>query len=95
MTDIARMRGIGPKSALWLAAVEIRTEADLRALGAVAAYRRVKHYEPQRVSLNMLWGLHAALVGIPWTAVDTETKQRLLREFDASAQCGNSIPISR
>lgn len=39
---VHRMRSLGPKSAAWLKAAGIETEGDLRALGAVAAYRRLK-----------------------------------------------------
>ena len=78
---IAAMRGIGPKSAIRLTEIGITTESDLRALGAVEAYRRLKCRDPRGVTLNMLWGLHAALENIPWTAIDRETKDRLLAEL--------------
>ncbi|MCX5515148.1 competence-specific regulator [Kaistia algarum] len=82
-TPISSMRGIGPRTATWLKDVGVETEDDLRRMGAIAAYRRLKHSGPKRVSLNALWGLHAALEGIPWTAVDRETKQRLLATLAA------------
>jgi DNA transformation protein len=72
--------GIGPVSAGWLKEVGIETEADLRALGAAAAYRRLKHWDPRRVSLNALWALHGALTGVPWNKIDAETKARLIAE---------------
>ncbi|MGD9740236.1 MAG: TfoX/Sxy family protein [Bauldia sp.] len=75
-----RLPGLGPRSTLWLREVGVETEADLRSLGAVAAYRRLKHWDPKRVSLNMLYGLHAALSGIPISAVDAETKAQLKDE---------------
>ena len=75
---VGTLAGIGPKTASWLADVDIRTEADLRRIGAVDAYRRLKHHDPKRTSLNALWGLHAALAGIPWTAIDGATKAALL-----------------
>jgi len=81
---IAAMRGIGPKSAIWLTEIGIATQADLRALGAVETYRRLKHRDPRGVTLNMLWGIHAALEDMPWTAVDRETKDRLLAELRAA-----------
>ncbi len=79
---IERLRGIGPKSALWLRAAGITTEAELRAVGAIGAFRRLKSADPQKISLNMLWGLHAALHGMPATAIDAATKERLLAELD-------------
>ena len=82
--DAARlMPGLGRKSTAWLAEVGIDTPEALREIGAVAAYRRLKHWNPGLVSLNALWGLHAALVGVPWTAIDAAAKARLLAEVQA------------
>lgn len=78
-----KLRSIGPKSAGWLKEVGIETGDDLRALGAVAAYRRLKEWNPKAVSLNMLWALHAALEGISWKEINPETKARLKREAGA------------
>jgi DNA transformation protein and related proteins len=84
-TDATRlMPGLGPKSTAWLAEVGIDTPEVLREVGAVAAYLRLKHWNPRLVTLNALWGLHAALAGIPWTAIDAATKERLLAEVRAA-----------
>lgn len=82
MTDrsLEELPGLGPKTAIWLREVGIGSAAELRSLGAVAAYRRLKHWNPKGVSRNALWGLHAALLGIPWTSIDAATKQRLLKQ---------------
>ena len=53
-------RNIGAVSARRLAAVGIAKEEDLRAVGAVAAYRRVKHSEPRHTSLNLLYALEGS-----------------------------------
>ena len=72
------MPGLGPKSVAWLAEVGITSEAELRAIGAVEAWRRLRHWDARRVSRNMLWALHAALEGLPIRAVDAAAKARLL-----------------
>lgn len=77
---VGNLRGIGPVMAEWLAEIDIRTEADLRVMGAPAAYRRLRHWGGKRVSRNALWGLHAALTGESWLAIPPETKARLLSE---------------
>lgn len=81
--SLESLPGLGPKSAQWLREVGIGTEAELRAVGAVDAYRRLKHWNPRLVSLNALYGLHAALNGLHWRAVDAETKARLRAEVGA------------
>jgi DNA transformation protein len=72
--------GLGPKSSQWLAEVGITTVDELRTVGAVAAYRRLKHWNPRLVSLNALYALHAAVSGLHWRAVDDATKARLRAE---------------
>jgi DNA transformation protein len=75
------MRNIGPVSEKWLAEIGIYTIADLRAAGAVPTYKLLKEIYPQRVSLNLLWGLEGAVRDIDWrdlTATDkTALKQQL------------------
>jgi DNA transformation protein and related proteins len=82
---VHRLHSLGPKSAAWLKEAGIETEGDLRAIGAVAAYRRLKLSNSKLVTLNMLWALHAALEGISWKAIDPETKARLKREAEHEA----------
>ena len=71
---------LGPKTAEWLREVGIASESELRAVGAAAAYRRLKHWNPRRASLLALWALHGALHDIPWNRIDDVTKARLLEE---------------
>lgn len=80
---IEDLPNLGPKSTAWLAEVDIRTVEELREVGAVAAYRRLKHWNPRLVSLTALYALHAALEGIHWRAVDADTKARLRAESAA------------
>ena len=77
---VSRLPSLGPKSEAWLREVGINTEEELRAIGAIAAYRRLKHWNPRLVSLNALYALHAALNGLHWRAVDGDTKARLRAE---------------
>jgi len=73
------LRNLGPASARWLAEAGIESESDLRALGAVAAYRRVKHIRPREVTLLMLYALEGALRDVPWHALPKNVKARLKR----------------
>lgn len=78
--SIEQLSGIGPKTASWLREVGVETVAELRALGPVEAYRRLKFRSPRRISLNALWALYGALHGIPWNRIPAEVKERLLAE---------------
>jgi len=52
--------GIGPVTRSWLEDTGIATAEELRALGAVEAWRRLKFMMPNRVNLNALYALEAA-----------------------------------
>ena len=59
-----KLRNIGPKSAAWLRQTGVRSQEDLEAVGALAAYVRVKRagFKP---SLNLLYALEGANPGLP------------------------------
>jgi DNA transformation protein len=77
LTDIAKLPNLGPKSKEMLATANIKTVAQLRKLGAVAAYARVKQKNAS-ASLNLLWALEGALTGLPWQTVAREHRTSLL-----------------
>jgi DNA transformation protein len=77
LTDIAKLPNLGPKSKEMLAAAQIQTVAQLRKLGAIAAYARVKQRNG-KASLNLLWALEGALTGLPWQVVAREHRTSLL-----------------
>ena len=65
-----------------LAAAGIHSAEQLRALGAVAAFARVRRTDP-RASLNLLWALEGALTGLPWQTVAREHRTSLLLALDS------------
>jgi DNA transformation protein len=75
--SIADLPNLGMKSQEMLAQAGIHTVAELRALGPVAAYRRVRQ-AGLRPSLNLLWALEGALSGQPWQRVARERRTSLL-----------------
>lgn len=75
--ELADLPNLGPKSQQMLQAVGIRTVAQLRKLGAVAAYVRVKNSSPT-TSLNLLWALEGALTGLSWQEVSRAHRTSLL-----------------
>jgi len=79
------MRNIGPKSSELLASVGIHTLEDVAKLGVVETYLRVKAAYPEKVSLNMLYGLQAALLDIPWSELPQDIKNELKRQVGESS----------
>ncbi len=74
---------LGPVSAGWLREIGIETEDELRRVGVVQAYRQVKAIHPREATLNLLYGLEAALVGIHWNDLPPQRKAELKREAAA------------
>lgn len=78
--DAAAVTGLlnlGPRSQQMLQAAGICTVAQLRKLGSVVAYARVKQ-SGVPASLNLLWALEGALTGLPWQVVAREHRTSLL-----------------
>lgn len=78
------MKNIGPKSSEWLASIGIQSLEDVARLGVVETYKMVKAAYPERVSLNMLYGLQAALLDIPFQELPQDIRDQLKREAGAS-----------
>ena len=75
------LKNIGPKSLAMLAQAGITSEAQLRKLGAVAAYAKTKAVCPQ-ASLNLLWALEGALTGRHWQQVAASERASLLMALE-------------
>lgn len=78
----AKIRNVGPKSAAWLRQVGIKTDDEVRAIGAIEAFMKVKRagFKP---SLNLLYALEGAVLDCHWTALTTERKSELVLEVNA------------
>ena len=74
---ISDLPNLGPKSQAMLEAAGIKTIEQLRRLGAVRAYAKVKA-TGANASLNLLWALEGALSGLPWQKVAREHRTSLL-----------------
>ena len=77
---VTTLRNLGPKSAMMLAEVGIRTIGELRAIGAAKAYVRVRAVRSRGASVNLLWSMAAGLDGRGWQEVSAEEKESLLAE---------------
>ncbi|WP_419320522.1 TfoX/Sxy family protein [Caulobacter sp. ErkDOM-E] len=78
---IGELRGLGSVSARWLESVGIIREDDLRAIGAVEAFARVRLAAAPDVSLNLLYALEGALRDVDWRVLPSEVKQSLRTEL--------------
>ena len=76
------MKNMGPKSSEWLASVGIHSLDDVANIGVVETYLRVKAAYPDKVSLNLLYGLQAALLDLPWNELPPDIKAELKRQVE-------------
>ena len=81
MSSPAGLLNLGPKSTAMLASIGIATQDDLRRVGAVPAFLRLKE-SGAAVSLNLLWAMEGALTGRHWREVARDDRLRLLTEID-------------
>lgn len=75
------MKNLGPKSRQWLAEIGIYTIGDLKNTGAIMTYQVLKDKYPKKVSLNLLWGLEAAIRGIDWRDLTEMDKEELKKKL--------------
>lgn len=80
---VGTLPGIGPVTEGWLEETGLRTVGDLRAAGALEAYRRLKFMLPRRVNLNALYALEAALRGCHWLDLPDDVRTSLRQEARA------------
>ena len=89
----ATLRNLGPASMRMLAAAGITRPAQLRRLGAAAAYVRVKRAS-SGASLNLLYALAGALDGTDWRAVKRTRRLELLTAVE-DYERAHPAPASR
>ncbi|MCF8777220.1 TfoX/Sxy family protein [Vibrio sp. IRLE0018] len=78
---IRDLQGLGPKSEQMLQSVGINTSQQLRDLGPIRAYLRVREAQP-KASLNLLYALVGALEGEHWLQVAKQRRWELLTQLE-------------
>jgi len=83
VSELAALRNLGPVTAGRLEDVGIETPEELRAVGAVEAYRRLRFAHPKDTSVIALMALEGALQGVDWRMLDPERLAALKAEAGA------------
>jgi DNA transformation protein len=74
---LERLKNIGPVTVRQLGEVGIQSEQQLREVGALEAFRRLKRAFPERVNLVYLYSLQGALLDCPWGELPPEVREQL------------------
>jgi len=81
-SELLKLKNLGMATVNILRAIGINTHEDLKAVGAVNAYRRVKDRKIN-VSKVMLYAIHGALQDVHWNELSAEVKAQLVHEAEA------------
>lgn len=74
------LRNLGPTSANWVVEAGLRSISDIRRIGPLGAFERVRRLRPE-VSLNLLWALIAGLEDRDWRELTEAEKERWKAEL--------------
>jgi hypothetical protein len=93
-----KLRNIGPKSMAWLRQTGVRTLEDLKAVGALSAFVRVKRagFKP---SLNLLYALEGAILDCHWQEIPDARRSELIIAAEAAVALlpqpkGRRMPVA-
>jgi len=82
LSKLRDLKGLGPKSEMLLIEVGINTEEELRELGPIRAFIRLKKESSIKPSLNFLYAMVGALEDEHWLNVARHDKGQLLMEIE-------------
>jgi len=83
-SDLLELKNLGSTSINWLRIVGISSLDQLKTVGPVEAYTRIKQREI-KVSKVLLYALYGALNDLHWSELSDEQKQDLLDQAEQFA----------
>ena len=93
-----KLRNIGPKSMAWLRQTGVRSLDDLKSVGSLAAFVRVKRagFKP---SLNLLYALEGAILDCHWQEIPEGRRSELILEAGSAVALlpqpkGRRMPVA-
>lgn len=87
-STLSELKNIGKVTERWLNGIGIYGEADLRRMGAVQAYQKIRASEAS-ATVNLLYALQGALSGTHWNDLPLPIKETLRRQADRSDPPGS------
>jgi len=75
-SEISSLKNLGGKTEEWLNEIGIYDRQELETLGSIAIYRMLKEHG-HNVTLNLVYGIEAALLGIDWRELPRDLKAEL------------------
>ena len=81
---VSELKNLGPVTSRLLCEVGIESERQLRSIGPVAAYCRLKHMAPRQITLVCLYALQGALSDIHWNKIPAPQKEAMRGQVSAA-----------
>jgi DNA transformation protein len=94
MRELTQLPNVGPKLAHELEAAGIATDTELRALGATAAWERLREINPDRDCANSLLALEGAVRGVRWMSIDPDERRQISAYADARRRTPDGPPLT-
>lgn len=82
MQKIRHLRGLGPKSEALLATININNPEQLKQIGAIRAFLKLKKLSGTQPNMNLLYAMVGALEDENWLTIAQQQKYQLLMELD-------------
>ena len=83
VSEIAKLPNLGLASEHWINAVGVYTLEQLKQIGPIQVYLRIKQkgFKP---SMNLLYAMAGAIEGIHWAKLSPQQRSELILELDAA-----------
>ena len=82
LMPLSNLPNLGKASQQWLHDIGITTVEELQASGVIDTYIRLKLRYPEKITLNMLYGLYGAIHNLDWREITPEIKAELRAEVE-------------
>lgn len=94
--ELAALPSLGQTSARMLIDAGVADVEDLRRLGPIECYRRLRFFHGKRVTINFVYAMECAIHGLDWRLLSGERKAELKAEARAvGAQLADAPPSRR
>jgi len=80
MSDLSKLPNIGNVLATRLKEAGISTPEQLRKMGVVQAFKKIKHHYHPDACINSLYALQGAVMGIRWHDIPKDIKDEIKQE---------------
>lgn len=77
-TRLSHLVNIGAKTEHILNEVDIWTQQELQEIGPIEVWKRIKERHPEQATLDCLYVLQGALLGVYWHKIPAEVADELL-----------------